>query len=90
LIEHIDDRCGAVRGKCYGTLGHALFELDCRLQGVKKERQTSFPRVVVKLPELPMRGDRLVTESWTRAHEVKQTWQEWFDLLPEYSDNSSK
>jgi hypothetical protein len=90
LIDHIDDRDGAVRGKCYSALGGAVFQLDCRLQRVKKERNATFPRELVKLPESPMGWDNLAIKSWNRAHEVKQMWQSWFDSLPEYGDISDK
>jgi hypothetical protein len=90
LIEHIDDRDAAVRAKCYSALGHAVFELDCRLQDIKPDRQTTFPREVVKLPELPLRWEDLAQESWTRASQVKQMWQGWYESLPEYADTSGQ
>jgi hypothetical protein len=88
LIEHIDEHDSVLQGMCYSTLGRAVFELDCRLQGVKKERSSAFNQGVTKLPELPMGWENLATGSWTRAHEVRQMWQEWFESLPEYGDTS--
>jgi hypothetical protein len=90
LIEHIDERDSVLQGMCYSTLGRAVFELDCRLQGIKKERSSAFNQGVTKLPELPMRWENLAIGSWTRAHEVRQMWQEWFESLPEYGDTSGE
>ena len=90
LVEHIDDRDAAVQSKCYSTLGHAVFELDCRLQGVKQPRKTTFPAEVVRLPELPVRWENLAREGWTRASQVKQMWQGWYASLPQFGDTSDQ
>ena len=90
LIEHIDDRDAVVRAKCYSALGHAVFELDCRLQDIKADRQGTFPAEVVKLPELPIRWEDLAKGSWTRASQIKLMWQGWYESLPQYGDTSGQ
>ncbi len=86
LIQRLDDRDGVVRGTCFNAIGHAVFELDCRLQGVRKERQHTIPQAVKKLPPLPTRYEDLALANWALAAEVKAKWQQWCEKLPDYDE----
>ena len=87
LIEVLDDRDGAVRCRSYKTLGYCVSYLDRRLQGDKTKGRSSFPREVVRIPELPINWVNLATCDWDKAHDTKLKWQQWLKSLPDYPPN---